>query len=57
MPEIANFVADLLQARENKTKYHGWDSKLKRFFDKQFGPDFLEKYQEFKKQFGQYIDE
>lgn len=55
MPEIATFVADLLKAHENNIKYSGWYGKLKKFFDNQFGPDWLEKYQEFKKQYGEYF--
>jgi DNA-binding NtrC family response regulator len=55
MPEIATFVADLLKAHENNTKYRGWYGKLKKFFDNQFGPGWMEKYQEFKKQYGEYF--
>jgi len=55
MPEIATFVADLLIAHENNVKYRGWYGKLKKFFDSQFGPDWMEQYQEFKKQYGQYF--
>ncbi|MDF1591581.1 MAG: response regulator [Desulfobacterales bacterium] len=55
MPEIATFVADLLTAHENNVKYRGWYGKLKKFFDNQFGPDWMEKYKEFKKQYGEYF--
>ena len=55
MPEIATFVAELLKAHQDNTKYRGWYGKLKKFFDNQFGPDWMEKYQEFKKQYGEYF--
>jgi len=55
MPEIATFVADLLTAHANNTRYRGWYGKLKKFFDSQFGPDWLEKSREFKKKYGEYF--
>lgn len=55
MSEIATFVADLLKAHEDNTHYHGWYGKLKKFFDNLFGPNWMEQYQEFKKQYGQYF--
>ena len=57
MPEIASFVADLLTARQNNTRYRGWYGKLKKFFDSQFGPNWLDRYHEFKRQYGDYFTE
>lgn len=54
MPEIATFIADLLKAREGKADYRQWYDGLKKFFNIQFGPSWLEKYKEFKKQYGDY---
>lgn len=57
MPEIATFVAELLQAHQNNLKYRGWFGKLKKFFDSQFGPGWLEKYHEFREKYGDYLDD
>jgi len=44
--DIAFYVADSIRAKEEKTKGPGkWFAKLQPFFDKKFGPGWLEKYQ------------
>ena len=47
MAEIASYVADLLNARQaGIQKPRGWYEKLKSFFEKQFGNDWLDRYKE-----------
>lgn len=44
--DIAFYVADSIRAKEEKAKGPGkWFAKLQPFFDKKFGPGWLEKYQ------------
>lgn len=57
MSDIATYVADLIKAHEKNYKYRGWFGKLQKFFDSQFGPDWLDRYQEFKKQYGDYFND
>lgn len=46
MSEIATYVADLLAARQAGVKRPGnWYQRLKSFFEKQFGSDWLAQYQ------------
>lgn len=47
MSEISTYVADLLIARQNGVERPGnWYRRLKSFFKKQFGDDWLAQYQE-----------
>jgi DNA-binding response OmpR family regulator len=49
MSEIAIYVADFLRDHEKGIKHHNkWFKRLKLFFDKQFGSEWMEKRQEFK---------
>lgn len=44
--DIAYYVADSIRVKEEKKKGPGkWFAKLQPFFDKKFGPGWLEKYQ------------
>lgn len=46
MSEIASYVADLLAARQAGLEKPGnWYQRLKSFFEKQFGSDWLDQYQ------------
>lgn len=48
LADIATFLGDMLEASHRGTERHaGWFSKLKPFFDKQFGPGWRQKDQEF----------
>jgi len=48
LPDIALFLTDMLEARKKGTeKQAWWYSRLKPFFDKQFGPGWREKDQAF----------
>jgi len=45
--EIAIYVADLIKAQQaGIQKYRGWFEKLRSFFEKQFGRDWLVQYKE-----------
>jgi DNA-binding NtrC family response regulator len=48
LPEIATYVRDVIEAAQKGTGRHGrWFSRLKPFFDKQFGSGWREKDKEF----------
>jgi hypothetical protein len=48
LPEIADFLRDILEAKQKGTQRHGrWFWKLKPFFDKVFGSGWREKDREF----------
>jgi CheY-like chemotaxis protein len=52
LSEIAVFLGDMLEARrKGLSKQAGWFAKLKPFFDRQFGPGWREKDQEFWREF------
>jgi DNA-binding NtrC family response regulator len=52
LSDIAAFLGDMIEARQKGTdKQAGWFSKLKPFFDRQFGPGWREKDQEFWRDF------
>jgi hypothetical protein len=46
MPEIATYVADLLKDLQEGQKHSRWFSRLRAFFDQQFGYDWREKRNE-----------
>jgi DNA-binding response OmpR family regulator len=46
MTEIAVFVSDLLKAQQGDEKPYKWFSRLKSFFEMQFGKDWLKTYRE-----------
>ena len=46
MTEIAVFISDLLKAQRGDEKPHKWFSRLKSFFEMQFGKDWLKTYRE-----------
>jgi DNA-binding response OmpR family regulator len=48
LPEIADFLRDILEAKQKGTQKHGrWFWKLKPFFDKVFGSGWREKNRDF----------
>jgi CheY-like chemotaxis protein len=48
LPEIADFLRDILEAKQKGTLRHGrWFWKLKPFFDKVFGSGWREKHRDF----------
>ncbi|MFC1816152.1 response regulator [Thermodesulfobacteriota bacterium] len=47
MPEIATYVADLLKDHQEGKKHRRWFSRLKAFFDRQFGTEWIEQHKEF----------
>jgi DNA-binding NtrC family response regulator len=48
LPDIATYVRDVIEAAKKGAGRHGqWFSRLKPFFDKQFGSEWREKDQEF----------
>ena len=58
MSEIATYIADLLKAHQEGThKHSSWFGKLKTFFEKQFGTEWLDKYKEFKEKYDFYNDD
>lgn len=57
MTDIAIFLSDLLEAHQNNRKYGGWFGKLKKFFDSKFGTGWIKRYQEFKEQYPEYMDD
>ena len=60
MTEIDVFVADLLKAQIGVEKPYKWISRLKSFFEKRFGKDWLMNYKELreevKKRYGHFED-
>ena len=50
MSEIAVFVADLLKAQQGDEEPHKWFSRLKSFFEWQFGKDWLKTYREIREE-------
>jgi DNA-binding response OmpR family regulator len=48
MTEVAVFVSDLLKAQRGDEKPYKWFSRLKSFFEWQFGKDWLKTYREIK---------
>lgn len=47
MGDIASYLADLLKDQQAGQKHRSWFTKLKAFFDRQFGGDWREKRREF----------
>lgn len=47
MAEIALYLADFLKDQEQGRKHRSWFTKLKDFFDRQFGSDWMERRKEF----------
>ena len=60
MTETAVFVADLLKAQRGDEKPYKWFSRLKSFFETQFGKDWLKTYREVRdeaeRRYGPFID-
>ena len=54
MNEIAIFLSDLLKAQEGTEKPNKWFSRLKSFFNMQFGRDWLREYRELEKKYGPF---
>ena len=44
MSDIATYVADLLKDHQEGKKHRRWFSRLKSFFDRQFGIDWMEEH-------------
>jgi DNA-binding response OmpR family regulator len=57
MSEIAIFLSDLLKAQEGIEKPHRWFTRLKSFFNVQFGEDWLKEYRELEKKYGPFDSE
>ena len=52
LPEITSFIRDVLEGRQKSGEKHGhWFTRLKPFFDRQFGDGWREKDKEFWKEF------
>lgn len=60
MSQVAVFVADLLKAQRGDEKPYKWFSRLKSFFNMQFGKDWLKTYREVRaeaeKRYGPFDD-
>ena len=60
MTEIAVYLADLLKAQKGDEKPYRWFSRLKSFFESQFGKGWLESYREVRdeleKKYGPFTD-
>jgi len=60
MSEIAVYLADLLKAQKGDEKPHRWFSRLKSFFEAQFGKGWLDTYHEIRdeleKKYGPFND-
>jgi CheY-like chemotaxis protein len=54
MADIAIYLTDLLKAQEGKQKPFRWFSRLKSFFESQFGKDWIENYYELKDKYGPF---
>ena len=57
MTEIAIYLSDLLKAQEGIEKPHRWFTRLKSFFNVQFGKDWLKEYRELEKKYGPFDSE
>ena len=57
MAEIAVYVADLLKAQEGTEKHNRWFSRLKSFFDMEFGKGWLKTYYELEKKYGPFNED
>jgi len=57
MNEIAIYLSDLLKAQEGIEKPHRWFTRLKSFFNMQFGKDWLKEYRELEKKYGPFDSE
>ena len=56
MNEIGIFLSDLLKAQEGIEKPHRWFTRLKSFFNVQFGEDWLKEYRELEKKYGPFYE-
>ena len=52
--EIGIYLSDLLKAQEGIEKPDNWFSRLKSFFDFQFGKEWLKEYRELEKKYGPF---
>jgi len=57
MAEIATYLSDLLKAHEGTEKPFKWFSRLKSFFESQFGKGWIEQYRELEKKYGPFYDD
>ena len=57
MNEIAIYLSDLLKAHQGIEKPHRWFTRLKSFFNVQFGKDWLKEYRELEKKYGPFDSE
>jgi len=57
MAEIGIYLSDLLKAQEGIEKPHRWFTRLKSFFNVQFGKDWLKEYRELEKKYGPFDSE
>ncbi len=57
MSEIGIYLSDLLKAQEGIEKPHRWFTRLKSFFNVQFGEDWLKEYRELEKKYGPFDSE
>ena len=55
MPEIATYIADLLKDRQEGKKHLGWFSRLKPFFNRQFGSGWLSQRKDFLKKYDAFL--
>ncbi len=55
--EIGIYLSDLLKAQEGIEKPHRWFTRLKSFFNVQFGEDWLKEYRELEKKYGPFDSE
>ncbi len=55
--EIGIYLSDLLKAQEGIEKPHKWFTRLKSFFNVQFGEDWLKEYRELEKKYGPFDSE
>ena len=59
MAEIATYLADLLKDHQEGKKHRKWFSRLKSFFKKQFGIDWIEQHKDFLEKYDawMYLDD
>ncbi len=55
--EIGIYLSDLLKAQEGIEKPHRWFTRLKSFFNVQFGEDWLKEYRELEEKYGPFDSE
>ena len=55
MPEITTYIADFLKDHQEGKKHRGWFSRLKPFFNKQFGIGWIAQHKDLLKKYDAFL--